>query len=1539
MDVSKRFGYLAVLCFISIFVTLGQAETGETRGKVIYGTSFGNHQTFERKEDISEANSNFEGGNGKTKAGGRLEKRSRGSHEDHIKDLLLELSSRRSGTPQHDTRHNHHARGHNSHLERQQPSAHMKSRGQADKIHRKLEFGGDRVRSSNQNQGSHSEEGVHNVGHTNKVVSETTKVKEDSRYGYTSGTHGAQHNAVGGAPSRTAIKGGRLENHKTNPDHRDILGKDFSHVNGEVEKLGGDVTTIDYVGRRVAVGHVHSEHPVVTDSPPTIEHTVAPIRAVQDDQHRGAITEQRTTDGGSHIVASIGDDQDGKYRGTSAEQRETDKGSRNGNSHDISGNISTENATLLNDKEGSEDVGDNGDSVGQNGKIDSVHGDDTMDIENTNLGHAKISRKDDFLDLEAFLQTGNRHGGASTDDYNDIHDGLVNPEKDNESVDIENSDIDTEEDSNSSSTRTGDNLSDDGAENNPVKHGAENDAIASVKENDSVEIGAENDSTDTAIVSEDTFHPVSYSGKSHDRDNVAEASLKIQQEVKRKVSLLLQLLNVTKQDMDNMTIFSREAAQTILSQPRGLNVSGLSAKMTTNLLRAMFNTTHRTSEKAVLGSISPLSRQTASVVWTTWGDWTQCSVTCGSGGIRQRTRHCETTGACSGTYVQVDHCHQREECESHVDCLSSPCRNGAPCVDVDYKHRAGIRPGFICHCTSQYEGATCQHRKPFPTSLYVAIWLSVGLALLTIAFPVVCCWYFRPTQQDLSSPQDKQKLKARNEGCCKTGHESGDFEMKRDPKRDRKLKKGQEQKAFTKRSERGRKPPVMSARVLNGSIVTDDTSLVEVTEEEYAELENDAYLHNAEASSLLGSSLVCDISDGDPRSDVSGDYHSLLVDSDGTSEPNSPSPKPFLTSTPVKPRVVGKSPQTPDNSDRKLTVLTPGEVPHSPGYAGTHNKQHPSSDRRVRFSGDNQGSCVNDENFYETEDPYFSFGEVDYYHCTGLEPSQPGDRQNRQEGTMGSIENSQIGIPTFGTTHGDADRPNRLSDIMEELHGIESPTKRECEETNDFSRDSQQSNGGTCSLNRTRDTPTLPTFTAANPSLVSPTSWSHGVRTSLANDGVTGGESRSLYNSENGVLLDFQTGVPLYQKTTTFNYITHSPTSTQTTANYQGKGNTPSDRSGATNTLSYPQGSPFITASDRSGATNTPSYPQGSPFITASGRSGATNTQSFPQGSPLYTASDRSGATNTLSYPQGSPFITASDRSGATNTPSYPQGSPLNTASDRSGATNTPSYPQGSPLNTPSGRSGATNTPFYPQGSQPNTASGRSGATNTPFYPQDSPLNTASDRSGATNTPSYPQGSPLNTPSARSGATNTPIYPQGSQPNTASGRSGATNISSYPQGAPPNTAFDRSGTTNSPSFPQGSPLYTASDRSRATNTQSYPQGSPLRNEAFSQDLMRQAREPIHCSTLRGINCAPLRASRHTQTSTNRIVPSVPLRSESEHYLDDNSRLAWSTTGEEGLSDNMSERLPSSPSISPRQSPEKGSPEYYQMVYGTPCYKS
>lgn len=96
----------------------------------------------------------------------------------------------------------------------------------------------------------------------------------------------------------------------------------------------------------------------------------------------------------------------------------------------------------------------------------------------------------------------------------------------------------------------------------------------------------------------------------------------------------------------------------------------------------------------------------------------------------------------------------------------------------------------------------------------------------------------------------------------------------------------------------------------------------------------------------------------------------------------------------------------------------------------------------------------------------------------------------------------------------------------------------------------------------------------------------------------------------------------------------------------------------------------------------------------------------------------------------------------------------------------------------------------------------------------------------------------------------------------------------------------------------------------------------------------------HGTLYRVISGAPICVNRQTQTLTSRILPAVPGRSDSEHYLDGDgpSGKAWSTTVEEGLSDSYYEPSFSSSSVSPRVSPGRDSPEYYQMVYGTPCYK-
>lgn len=240
-----------------------------------------------------------------------------------------------------------------------------------------------------------------------------------------------------------------------------------------------------------------------------------------------------------------------------------------------------------------------------------------------------------FKDLEGFSKA--KSYNAETGEYNDIHNDLIEPEKENELVNEGNG------------ARTNVNLiSQIGTENNqPV--GTADSAINE----------AENDN-DVKMNSQDSHH----SGTRNGQEKEAKDSLQIQKEVRRKVSLLLHLLNATKEGLDNMTMYSKRMAQLILSQPRGVNLTDITAKVTTDLLKSMFNTTYRSSKKAELGEIQSLPRPTQVFVWTTWGDWTPCSVTCGDGGVRQRIRHCEKTGACSDTYKEMDHCHRVEECES-----------------------------------------------------------------------------------------------------------------------------------------------------------------------------------------------------------------------------------------------------------------------------------------------------------------------------------------------------------------------------------------------------------------------------------------------------------------------------------------------------------------------------------------------------------------------------------------------------------------------------------------------------------------------------------------------------------------------------------------------------------------------------------------------------------------------------------------------------------------------------------------------------------
>jgi hypothetical protein len=41
----------------------------------------------------------------------------------------------------------------------------------------------------------------------------------------------------------------------------------------------------------------------------------------------------------------------------------------------------------------------------------------------------------------------------------------------------------------------------------------------------------------------------------------------------------------------------------------------------------------------------------------------------------------------------------------YLGCLSSPCRNGATCVDQD-------NGAFVCNCTNEYSGTFCEAEKP-----------------------------------------------------------------------------------------------------------------------------------------------------------------------------------------------------------------------------------------------------------------------------------------------------------------------------------------------------------------------------------------------------------------------------------------------------------------------------------------------------------------------------------------------------------------------------------------------------------------------------------------------------------------------------------------------------------------------------------------------------------------------------------------------------------------------------------------------------------
>ena len=56
---------------------------------------------------------------------------------------------------------------------------------------------------------------------------------------------------------------------------------------------------------------------------------------------------------------------------------------------------------------------------------------------------------------------------------------------------------------------------------------------------------------------------------------------------------------------------------------------------------------------AAVTPLAPLTLTESS--WSVWGEWSSCSVTCGTG-VQKRWRDCDQEGLCKGTYREENSC-------------------------------------------------------------------------------------------------------------------------------------------------------------------------------------------------------------------------------------------------------------------------------------------------------------------------------------------------------------------------------------------------------------------------------------------------------------------------------------------------------------------------------------------------------------------------------------------------------------------------------------------------------------------------------------------------------------------------------------------------------------------------------------------------------------------------------------------------------------------------------------------------------------------
>lgn len=89
--------------------------------------------------------------------------------------------------------------------------------------------------------------------------------------------------------------------------------------------------------------------------------------------------------------------------------------------------------------------------------------------------------------------------------------------------------------------------------------------------------------------------------------------------------------------------------------------------------------------------------------WSSWSNWTECSVTC-LGGLTKRTRTCTNPEpsnfglACFGKDEEVESCNAIL-CPDTDNCVGDPCRNGATCLDGVYT--------YSCTCAVGFTGKDC----------------------------------------------------------------------------------------------------------------------------------------------------------------------------------------------------------------------------------------------------------------------------------------------------------------------------------------------------------------------------------------------------------------------------------------------------------------------------------------------------------------------------------------------------------------------------------------------------------------------------------------------------------------------------------------------------------------------------------------------------------------------------------------------------------------------------------------------------------------